>query len=73
MTKLKPCPFCGGDAYLNQRYNSRGRVNMIFAQCDFCGSRGRIFSSYTDAAEDNWQNDACVKATNAWNKRVEVE
>ena len=46
---------------------------MIFAQCDFCGSRGRIFSSYTDAAEDNWQNDACVKATNAWNKRVEVE
>ena len=46
---------------------------MIFAQCDFCGSRGRIFASYTDAAEDNWENVACVKATGAWNKRVEVE
>lgn len=69
MDELKPCPFCGGEAYLNSRYAKYGY--MVFVRCDVCGAEGKKFNSYDEPPSSvDWDNSACRAATRFWNMRL---
>ena len=57
--KLKPCPFCGGEARVTGS-ESLGTVNYYYAYCMECNAR-------TDDCADR------QSAIEAWNRRVESE
>lgn len=59
-TKLKPCPFCGGEAKTNE---CKFGLNVIF--CDSCGAR-----IASDARITSFYMGDLIKA---WNTRVDVE
>ena len=73
--KLKPCPFCGGEAVLERR--SRAFINarttrVSYVYCRNCNARteriplekyGKSSSSY----------EANAEAIAAWNRRVESD
>ena len=64
MEKLKPCPFCGSEADIHERYR-KGTANrkMFWIECKTCWVaqyHGDIGGYRTKA-----------KATDAWNRRVE--
>ena len=64
---LKPCPFCGGEAYLMLKDK-----NCWYVTCDSCSasSEGYIPSDvYPWSAYDAIQ-DAVNKAVEAWNRRA---
>ncbi len=44
--KLKPCPFCGGEAYLGESWENTKSV-----QCSICGCGTRHFLNKLDAIE----------------------
>ena len=60
MTELKPCPFCGGEAflaeYVYELYNCF--VSMHFVECNGCHTT-------------TFEYDSEEEATEAWNRRVE--
>ena len=60
--KLKPCPFCGGEAHLinNNDYMTAHKPNDIYyVMCLNCRAKTNFF--YTDDEQE---------AINAWNTRV---
>ena len=57
MEKLKPCPFCGGEANRGVRIRRR-RIIGFDVMCNVC------------KASISWQNTE-DDATEAWNRRVE--
>lgn len=61
--KLKPCPFCGGEAEFGT--NPTG-YRTIWVYCSECKAESNRFESniYSCAAED---------AAEAWNRRTENE
>lgn len=36
-TELKPCPFCGGEAWVIPQPTYRGNTYQYFATCTICG------------------------------------
>lgn len=60
MTKLKPCPFCGGEAIV-VKTESCGR----YIGCWDCGGR-------TEEFETDYAGSAHDKAISAWNRRADV-
>lgn len=62
MTKLKPCPFCGGEAEM-KHVNSRGRKISSKVCCRECGIEGKTYLVDVSYSSDE-------KATEAWNRRV---
>ena len=67
MEELKKCPFCGGEASVEDEYcwspsfyNPDGRdgVFMYYVKCKKCGATTKLYSSK-------------VKAIEAWNRRLE--
>ena len=61
-TKLKPCPFCGGEGVLN---NERNRI-VSFVKCAQCGvESGPVHVSAKYCADE--------RAIEAWNRRIESE
>ena len=56
--KLKPCPFCGGEAefVLGEEYREEHKQSKDWIQCSSCG----IETPYFDTPE---------KAAEAWNRR----
>lgn len=66
---MKPCPHCGGDAYLQANYSYKTRCYFVMCKCDFCGAQGKIFSSKVDPESVGWNNEACNSAIKAWNMR----
>ena len=58
--KLKPCPFCGGEAALHKIAFFK---HEAYVRCKTCGVRTLEFSSAT-------MEDAKLKAIEAWNRRA---
>lgn len=56
--KLKPCPFCGGEAFAHMLGNEIAKGYYI--ACDECGAKTIVFGYEADAIE-------------AWNRRAEPE
>ena len=57
--KLKPCPFCGGEAYLEPASDTPSIVI-----CMKCGARGKWFEVSKHYCSDE-------KAIEAWNRRTD--
>lgn len=68
--EIRNCPFCGSsDITLYRNYNYKIKNYFVWAECECCGAKSKSFTSY-DAPEDSeWDNVACCKAINAWNRR----
>lgn len=64
--KLKPCPFCGGEAQVNERYRS-GTPNrkMYWVSCKACG----ISQQNTNVSGYRYQS----KAIDRWNRREPID
>lgn len=66
--ELKKCPFCGSDAaYLFQKSTRYGFI--VYVQCQICGAQTKVIGSREDAAEVDWNTDACVSVMRLWNTR----
>ncbi len=65
--KLKPCPFCGGEAeFKTIEKDMLSRQDYIWVRCSKCEATSKKFESnlYSSAAED---------AAKAWNRRIKDE
>lgn len=82
MDKLKPCPFCGGKAFLSRRQmrfigqNYIGQKKVQYGEQAICGtchargplySRVTIFPSEEHQAAFKWLEES---ASEAWNRRA---
>lgn len=56
--KLKPCPFCGGEAELNNTFS------VASVRCTFCGAATRLIVRYPIGEQNHIE-----KAVNGWNRR----
>lgn len=79
MDKLKPCPFCGGQAMVNQ--TAYGTTDLASCKlsfsigCQKCGatapkSRGFIAINLSSNGDLNIWHDDRTAAIEAWNRRV---
>ena len=69
MSKLKPCPFCGGEAqpvYQKTRYGC-----MVYVECSVCEARTKVKKAYGDPNldEDFWEQFSVNWVKDLWNKR----
>ena len=68
-TKLKPCPFCGGEAELCTSYGNDGQVyyHTAFVKCTRCHAKTKTV--ITDGYYGTTSTTRDV--TDDWNRRVE--
>lgn len=59
--KLKPCPFCGGEAELS--FGKFDGKDTSYVVCIKCGSQGEFFFVSPKYA-------SAIRAIKAWNRRV---
>lgn len=66
--KLKPCPFCGGEALF---WTSKGRYkDFAYIQCDTCSAKSKtVVSQFYVDDDEFWDSTACDRLTGAWNRR----
>lgn len=64
--KLKPCPFCGGEAQVNERYRG-GTANrkMYWISCSACG----VSQQHDNTSGYRYQS----KAIDRWNRREPID
>ena len=67
--KLKPCPFCNGQARLYSTYSYKTASQYVLVKCTYCNAASRSYYSREDPKKANWDTIACRRATNAWNRR----
>ena len=62
MTELKPCPFCGGEAFVSECLYScePGRITTKVVECNGCHTT-------------TFEYDTKEEAIEAWNNRTESE
>ena len=65
--KLKPCPFCGGEATTSHGVDDDTLEQFFFVSCEYCGSRTRKFHRYRYGEEYE------RKAIEAWNRREPID
>lgn len=65
MNKLKPCPFCGGEAEILEQYNVLTHIPVYRVFCNNTVERGCVVSVQTV-----WYDNK-GEAIEAWNRRVE--
>lgn len=67
--ELKPCPFCGGEAYINTEYDTDGFGNFHEVKCKKCGARsGARFVSTGNECPQNY-----LEVRSDWDTRAESE
>lgn len=77
-TKLKPCPFCGGEAQFKTISNKSGNQSVGFEfeiSCVKCGimlpKRYSIEFQLSNSGEIKPITDHRMTATEAWNRRAD--
>lgn len=61
--KLKPCPFCGGKAYIEEESDAKSCIYNV-ARCEECGVEVCVYVDMTKTIKWNKQ-----KVIERWNKR----
>ena len=73
MLELKPCPFCGGEAYLEKSHRAfvdAKTTRVSFVRCTVCNARsGRV--KLSDYGRTAHSDKAEQKAVEKWNTRTE--
>lgn len=69
MKNLKPCPHCGGKAYLHGSYAQKLKLWFVNVRCDVCESQGKTFTTKENPENSEWSNSECDSAADAWNLR----
>lgn len=73
--KLKPCPFCGGKAYLESKHRAfidAKTTRVAFVRCTVCNARsGRVKLTDYGKTSNSWE--ANQKVIDAWNRRINDE
>lgn len=70
--ELKPCPFCGGKAYIESSHRAfinAKSTKVAFIRCRECNARSGRFE-LSDYGCTSHSSEACNKAIEAWNRRV---
>ena len=71
-TKINPCPFCGGRAYLERSHRAfidAETTKVTFVRCTVCNARsGRVNIADYGNSSSSWE--ASEKAVRSWNRRV---
>ncbi len=70
---IKPCPHCGGAAYINSHYSGKTKRHYVYVKCDVCGAQGKLYASMEDPSSRDWDTPACIGAVKAWNMRTGAE
>lgn len=68
MTELKPCPFCGGEAYYRTPQHEKGTAfDIMMIECKKCGASPYAVSVYENASD----SDKKTVIAEYWNRRAE--
>ena len=70
MDSIKPCPHCGGTSSLNANSSYKIRSYFVMVKCDICLAQGKPYRCDEHPADEDWNNQACIDAINAWNMRT---
>lgn len=74
MEKLKPCPFCGGEAEICSAFENKFFGKYWYVRCKTCYSRGSSMYESTKELEPNEEFKAIIgaweRAIEAWNRRA---
>ena len=67
--KLKPCPFCGGDASIWKRDSRYGVI--CFVKCDICGAQTRVRNCDEPVESNDWSDREMSAVSHLWNVRFD--
>ena len=70
---LKPCPHCGGEAYLERAHRAfinAQATRVAFVRCTVCNARSGRYKLEKDGVPDH-PAEARRMAVEAWNRRAE--
>ena len=67
--KLKPCPFCGGEAVMYHQSGKYADYDADYVYCMSCGCQTKLFQFFKGAGQTREDNER--EAMNAWNRRVD--
>lgn len=70
MEKLKPCPFCGGEATVADDSGRHGEMFSVWHQCPNDGGRFNRYGSVDALIIDTGWYDTREQAIEAWNRRA---
>ena len=65
MSELKPCPFCGGEAYA-RFVKDKGAFGYTSVECKKCGAVPYVHMAYNNLSKE----EAVMGVVEAWNRRV---
>jgi Lar family restriction alleviation protein len=66
--KLKPCPFCGGEAEVISKWTDNGR-RIVRVRCSVCQAQSPYKANPELHGWFRWID--CDKAAEAWNRRAD--
>ena len=64
--KLKPCPFCGGEAEIVEKAANFLTTTIVYVECKECYASPYIHDKYSDYYSKDW-------VIEQWNRRAENE
>jgi len=70
---LKPCPFCGGEAYLEKSHRAfiNGKTTKVtFVRCLKCNARSSR-ENIADYGHSSCSTEAELKVISMWNRRYD--
>ena len=75
MNEAKDCPFCGGDPYLETKWDASKEITFMYMKCKKCGASGKAYSNSIRIYEYDDIYKKCLwetanMAVDAWNWRA---